>query len=118
MGIRTLSTSNDSDVKAHDIALLGQFLQTDKAIELMVDTIGAALGMDCPESFVAAFLSQIDTNCHVLFGKAIAELPDDERKYWRDIAACREPEDLLGLCTEEIVECFSAQFVKSSYEVV
>jgi hypothetical protein len=116
-----MSTSNDSDVKAHDIALLTQFLHTDKAIELMVDKIGAVLGMDCDETFIQTFLSQIDTDCHSLFGQAIAELSGENGEYWRDIrdgATVKRPDDLLSICTEEVIKCFMAKFVSSSFEIV
>jgi len=114
-----LSTGNDDDVKAHDLALLKQFLQTPAAMTLMVDTIGAQLGLNSAETFVETFLSQIDTNSHVLFSKAIAELSGDEGEYWRDIRDAPMPneDDLLSLCTEEVVECFSAEFAGSSFEM-
>jgi hypothetical protein len=86
---------------------------------MLVDTIGAELGLNSPETFVATFLSQISTNSHGLFSEAIKSLSGASGMYWRDIRDAPEDEygDLLSICTEQIIECFSAEFVKSSYEI-
>lgn len=86
----------------------------------MVDTIGSQLGLHGAESFIDTFLPQIDTNSHALFSKAIDELSGENAEYWRDIrdAPPGSYETLLSLCTEQVIECFSAEFVSSSYEVV
>jgi hypothetical protein len=115
-----LNSHNDADVKAHDMALLKSFLLTPQMIHMLVDCIGSKLGYH-PESFMQEFLPQIDTECHKLFSTAIGRLQDDEFIYWRDIAVAPKLsayEDLLSICTEQIFECFNAEFVKSSYEVV
>lgn len=116
-----LSTGNDDDVKAYDLGLLKSFLQTDKALDLMVDAIGSQLGLNSPETFVQTFLPQIDTNCHTLFDNAIDGLSGEHVEYWRDIRDAPQPssyETLLSICTEEVVECFKAEFVSSSYGIV
>jgi hypothetical protein len=86
---------------------------------MMVDKIGSVLGWH-PDAFMDEFLSQVNVECHELFKPAIDALEGNEGEYWRDIRDATIPDegDLLSLCTEEIVECFSAEFVSSSYEIV
>ena len=114
------NSGSNNNAKLYDLALLDSFLTTDKEklLHMLVETIGAELGLNSPESFVAQFLPQIDTNSHVLFDKAIDALRGDAGDYWRE---AREDDDLpwgivLSLATEKIFECFEAKFVSSSYE--
>ncbi len=105
-----------------DLALLTSFLVADKGKLLMMlaDKIGCELGLDSPESFIAAFLPQVIGSTASLFRPAIDALTGENRLAWDEI--CNEPDtkwgDYLTLCTEKIFECFSADFVNSSYEEV
>lgn len=115
--------SDDDEAKQYDLALLKSFLVADKEklLHMMVDAIGAQLGLDAPESFVAAFFPQINTESWWLLHKAIDALPGDHGAYWQDVAQAPEfngIEDYLALFTEEIFACFSAKFVNSSFEVI
>jgi len=119
-----LSSSNDDETKAHDLALLKSFLTADneKLLIMLVDRIACEMGMNSVETFLWRFLPEINTKCRQLFSKAIDALSGNERRYWQEAAT---PSDLDGLfedyleeCTEELFECFSAQFVGSSYQVV
>jgi hypothetical protein len=113
-----LNTGNDDDVKAHDIALLKSFLMTPQLVDMLVDKIGCELGLNSPESFIQRFLPTLNTECHSLFSKAIETLTDENGKHWRGIRDYQGTNDLLSICTESIFECFSAQFVSSSYETI
>jgi hypothetical protein len=114
-----INSDNDEDVQAHDLALLRSFLQTPQFIDMLVDKIVDELCMYAPETFVRRFFPQINTECHQLFGKAIEQLSDENEEYWRDIRDAPKVsyETLLSICTEQILECFKAKFVSSSYEI-
>lgn len=117
--VRNLSYDEGGTI---DMALLKSFLTADKGklLDLMVDNIGQKLGMHSCETFIHEFLPQVSTECHELFRPAIEALEGEDRTSWDEI--CKEPDtqwgDYLSLCTEEIVECFKAEFVSSSYETI
>lgn len=114
--------SDDEQSALYSLALLKSFLITDKEklLHLMVDTIGNELGFNSAETFVATFLPQIHTESHKLFDKAIDGLSGDIGEHWRELRDDPRDEykDWFGYCTEEIYECFSAKFIKSSFEVI
>jgi hypothetical protein len=105
-----------------DMALLKSFLVADKGklLDMMVDAVGQKLGMHGSETFMLEFLPQVNIESKELFGPAIEKLEGDERQYWRE--GRDEPgdyyRDWMSLWTEEVIKCFRAEFVKSSYEVV
>jgi len=116
------SGNDDDDVKQYDLALLRSFLSADKEklLHMLVDAIGAEMGLNSTDSFMRQFLPEIDINSHVLFSKAIGGLCGDVGDYWRET---RDDSDLpwgevLTLATEKLFECFKAEFVKSSYTVI
>lgn len=104
------------------MALLKSFLVVNKGklMDMMVDCIGRKLGYH-PESFMSDFLPQINVECTELFSPAIEALEGDEGKYWREVRDepwAEQWGDYLTVCTDEIFECFSAEFISSSYEVI
>jgi hypothetical protein len=105
-----------------DMALLKSFLVADKGklLDMMVDCIGTKLGMHSCETFMHEFLPQVNIETHELFKPAIDALDGDEGEFWRE--GRDEPgdyyRDWMSLWTEEIVKCFSAEFVSSSYETI
>jgi hypothetical protein len=107
-----------------DMALLKSFLVANKGklLDMMMDCIGQKLGMHSCETFMLEFLPQVNTVPRKLFNAAIEKLEGDERQYWCEAATPSDIdsplEDYLELCTESIFKCFSAEFAKSSYEVV
>ena len=123
-------TCNDGAIRnsgeeaiGYDLALLRSFLTANKTklLHMMVDTIGAELGLNSPESFVAQFLPQIDINSRILFSEAIDALCGEHGAYWRDIAEVEKFEDwqsLLDVCTEHIFKCFEAKFIKSQFMTI
>lgn len=107
-----------------DMALLKSFLVADKGklLDMMVDAIGMKLGMHSCETFMHEFLGQADVyNTPELFRPAIEQLRGEAGQFWADLwdrAVGVPPDDTLNLCTEELFECFNAEFVSSSYDVV
>jgi hypothetical protein len=107
-----------------DMALLKSFLVANKGklLMMMVDAIGQKLGMHSCETFMHEFLPQVNIESKGLFGSAIEALEGDERQYWREIRDEPDTEpgwgDYITVQTEELFKCFSAEFAKSSYEVV
>jgi hypothetical protein len=111
------------DAIGYDLALLQSFLKADKTklLHRMVDTIATQLGLNSPETFIAQFLPQVDTNSHILFSEAIDALSGEHGAYWRDIAETKKLEDwqsYLDICTEKIFKCFEAKFVKSQFQTI
>lgn len=120
------SSSND-DTREHELALLRQFLIADKERleEMLAYQAGLELGLNSSESFIEMFMSQIDFDNGVferrLLGPAIDTLASDEKQWWqeiRDQPKDREHGDILSLYTEDLFECFKAEFVGSSYKIL
>lgn len=108
------------ETKEYDIALLKSFLTTERLIDMLVSCAEIELGVDCPEIFMEAFYATTDTYVHYLFGQAINQLEGEQREYWQGI---RDSEDVpwggvLSLATEKLYECFTAEFIKSTFQIV
>ena len=117
------SAGNDDETTTYDLALLRSFLVADeeRLLHLLVDACAIQLGLNSVESLIAAYLPQLKTESHHLFRKAIDELSGDEYIHWRDVEEDDYQlwgETVMQLATEQIFECFSAQFVKSSFKIV
>lgn len=120
------SSSND-DTREHELALLRQFLIADKERleEMLAYQAGLELGLNSSESFIEMFMSQIDFAHgvfeHRLLSPAIDALAGEEKQWWqeiRDQPKDREHGDILSLYTEDLFECFKAEFVSSSYKLL
>lgn len=110
-----------SSDKEYDIALLKSFLTTERLAYLMVDCAATELGLNSLLTFMETYFPDIDTYAHYLFGQAINQLKGKEREYW--IEARDDDQDLpwgdvLSLSTEKLYECFKADFVESTFQIV
>lgn len=116
------NSSDTSDIP-YDLALLKSFLEADKEslLHMLADAIVSKLALNSPESFTEAFLPQAkDIDSHDLFKAAIDALDGEFGKYWRETRDEKElvwGDTLLSLATEELFNCFNAEFVSSSYQI-
>lgn len=105
----------------YDLALLSSFLDTDqeKLLHMLAYTVAMQLAPDNVESFMARFLPQVSTESRDLFNKAIDGLCGDEYSYWCKVRKEGMPwGDILTVYTRELFKCFSAEFIKSRFEIL
>jgi hypothetical protein len=104
-----------------DRALLTSFLvaDQDRLQDMLMYCAAIELGLDSPETFIELFV-QHSTLAQHLFRPAIDTLTGNAGNYWRAVRVTEDHQwgSVLSLATEDLFDCFKAEFVKSDFAVV